>query len=106
MVKSPAAESGLWHARVLRDDRHHSVGAKDLRLGSRLLEEERQEGRDVRYQARQLRVLQETAEAKDSGRGIRVGAGKVVCAAPARDAGKTHLDDGRRRADRLISRRQ
>ena len=45
-----------------------------------------------------LRVFPETAETGDARCGIRVGAGEDICATSALHAGKTHLDDGWRRA--------
>src|SRR5271155_1164493 len=102
MAKSPAAHSRLRHGRVLPDDRHRPVGAQDLRLVSRLLPKKEDEGRDVRLEARQLRVLPETTEAGDTRSGVCARAGESVCAASARHTGKTHLDDGWRRTDRLV----
>jgi len=43
-----------------------------------------------------LRLLKEAAETGSTRRRIRVGAGESIRAASSSDAGKTHLDDGRR----------
>jgi len=54
---------------------------------------------------RQLRVLAEAPKTSGAGGGVRFRAGEGVCAASPSDARETDMDDGRRRADRLVPRR-
>src|SRR5215469_15782946 len=51
MAESATPQIRLRHESVLRHDRHDPVGPQNLRLGSFLLQEERQERGDVRHEA-------------------------------------------------------
>src|SRR6267378_2279540 len=106
MAQSAASYRRLRYARVLPNNRHDPVGTQDLRLASELLQEKGQDEGTLRHEARKLRVLAEAAKTTGARRGIRVRAGEGVCPTSARCVGQTRLDDGRRRADRLVPRRR
>src|SRR5262249_28007638 len=61
---------------------------------------------DVRRERDELRLLAAAPEETGYRRHVRDGAGEDVRPAPAVDAGQARLDDGRRRADRLVPRRR
>jgi hypothetical protein len=72
------------------------VGDCVMKARRKIIVHERHESRDVRQEARQLRVLAETSETGAARRGIRFGAREGICTPSADHVGKTHLDDGRR----------
>src|SRR5437667_11813243 len=102
MAQSSASERRLRHEGVLPDHRHNSLGAQDLRLASELLQAAGQDHGLLRYETRELRVLAEATKTTCVRCRICIATSESVRAASSSSSGQTDLDDGRRRADRLV----